>query len=165
MVRRRRPRMRTILALMLAAFLLVPMTAQAQDAGATLDAVAKALGAGSVTTIQYEGAGVVFAAGQSMTPGTSWPRFNLKSYARTVNYASASAREDQVRTQAENPPRAGGLQPIRGEQKLVFFVSGDQAWNVTGETAVATPVALAERQFQLWATPHGFIKAAMANNA
>ncbi len=39
------------------------------------------------------------------------------------------------------------------------------AWNVTGETAAPAPVALIERQLQLWTTPHGVIKAAMANNA
>ena len=106
--------MRLILSLLLTASLLTPLTTHAQDGKATLDAVAKALGASAVKSIQYEGAGVVFAAGQSMTPGTAWPRFNLKSYTRTVNYETAAAREEQVRTQAENPPRGGGLQPVRG---------------------------------------------------
>jgi len=36
---------------------------------------------------------------------------------------------------------------------------------VTGETAAPAPVALIDRQLQLWTTPHGVIKAAMANNA
>ena len=52
-----------------------------------------------------------------------------------------------------------------GEVRQVQVVSGDLAWNVTGETAAPAPVALVERQLQLWTTPHGLIKAALANNA
>jgi len=44
-------------------------------------------------------------------------------------------------------------------------VSGDFAWNVAGETAAPAPVALIERQLQLWTTPHGLVKAALAANA
>jgi hypothetical protein len=44
-------------------------------------------------------------------------------------------------------------------------VSGDLSWNVVGETVVPAPVALADRQFQLWSTPQGIIKAAMKYNA
>src|SRR5262249_19134488 len=42
---------------------------------------------------------------------------------------------------------------------------GDLSWNVVGETAVPAPVALADRQFQLWSTPQGIVKAAMKYNA
>jgi glyoxylase-like metal-dependent hydrolase (beta-lactamase superfamily II) len=45
------------------------------------------------------------------------------------------------------------------------MLSGDHAWNVMGETATPVPIALAARQFQLWSTPHGVVKAAMANKA
>ena len=51
---------------------------------------------------------------------------------------------------------------MRGEQKLLFLLSGDQAWNVAGDTATPAPITLADRQFQLWSTPHGVVKAAMA---
>ena len=132
---------------------------------ATLDDVAKALGAGSVKSIQYTGAGGAYAVGQSAVPGLPWPQFNAKSHTRSVNYDTASLRDEQVRTQALDPPRAGGLQPIRGEQRLDFQVSGDFAWNVVAEQPVSAPIALADRQFQLWATPHGVVKAALANNA
>jgi hypothetical protein len=62
------------------------------------------------------------------------------------------------------PPRGGGA-PAVGEARQVQVVSGDLAWNVTGETAAPTPVALVERQLQLWATPHGVVKTALAHNA
>ena len=152
-------------ALMALVVLLSPLTGYAQDGRATLDTVAKAMGASGLRSIQITGSGVNFAVGQNYTPDAPWPRFNVKGFTRTVSYDTASLRDDLVRTQAENPPRGGGLQPIRGEQRQSLVVSGDHAWNGTGETTVAAPIALVERQFQLWATPHGVIKAAIANNA
>src|SRR5437879_8821311 len=109
--------------------------------------------------------GVNYAVGQAQAPGGAWPRFNVKSLARSVNYETASLRDTSVRTQALDPPRGGGVQPIRGEQRQIFLVSGDHAWNVMGDAAVPAPIALIERQTQLWITPHGVVKAALANNA
>jgi glyoxylase-like metal-dependent hydrolase (beta-lactamase superfamily II) len=65
-----------------------------------------------------------------------------------------------TRTRTLEPPKGGGPY-VRGEHKAVGLLSGDYAWNVVGEAATAAPIALAERQFQLWSTPHGVIKAAM----
>ena len=132
---------------------------------ADLNDVAKALGAPSVKSIQYTGTGGVWAVGQSAVPGLPWPEYNVKSHTRSVNYETASLRDEQVRTQALDPPRSGGVQPIRGEQRLNLLVSGDVAWNIVGDQPASAPIALADRQFQLWATPHGVVKAAMARNA
>src|SRR5262249_16443049 len=99
------------------------------------------------------------------SPTVPWPRFNLKSFTRSVNYDTALLRDDLVRTQALDPPRGGSQQPLRGEQRQLFFVSGDHAWNVVGDVANPAPVALAERQVQIWMTPHGVLKAAAARNA
>ena len=142
--------------------LLAPCIADAQGGNPALVAVASALGADAVSTIVYGGEGVNYAPGQSQTPGTAWPKFGVKSYTREIHYGSASSRETIVRTQAENPPRGGGVQPVRGEQRQIFAVNGDHAWNVVGDAAIPAPIALAERQFQLWATPHGLVKAALA---
>jgi len=157
--------MRATLALIAALLLLTPPIARAQDSRAALDTVARAMGADNVKTLEYTGSGVNFAPGQSQTPGQRWPRFNLKTFTRTVNYDTATLRDDLVRTQAEDPPRGGGVQPVRGEQRQILVVSGEHAWNVAGEAVTPAPIALAERQMQLWTTPHGVIKAALANNA
>jgi glyoxylase-like metal-dependent hydrolase (beta-lactamase superfamily II) len=158
--------MHTVLGLITALALLVsPLAFSVQDAYADLNDVAKAMGATTVKSIQYTGTGGVYAAGQSVVPGLPWPEYNVKSHTRSVNYDTASLRDEQVRTQALDPPRSGGLQPIRGEQRLNLLVSGDLAWNIVGEQPVSAPIALADRQFQLWATPHGVVKAAMARNA
>jgi glyoxylase-like metal-dependent hydrolase (beta-lactamase superfamily II) len=155
--------MRSALALTAALFLALPSPVPAQEARAALEAATQALGA--VRTLEYTGSGTMFQAGQSPPPGQPWPRFNLKSYTRAVNYDTASLRDELVRTQGENPPRGGGQQPVRGEQRQVFAVSGDHAWNVVADAAVPAPIALAERRLQLWSTPHGVIRAAQASNA
>jgi glyoxylase-like metal-dependent hydrolase (beta-lactamase superfamily II) len=151
------------LILVMAVLALVAWPAAGQDAKTTLDNVAKAMGAADLKSIQYSGSGSTFAPGQSPAPGTPWPRFNAKSFIRTINYDAVSMRDEILRTQAETPPRGGGGQPVMGEQRQIQVMSGNHAWNQTGETT--TPNwAVADREYQLWLTPHGVIKAAMAHN-
>ena len=153
--------MRTLILVLTAVLLCSPVIADAQDNRAALEAVAKALGAGGLTSIEIQGGGTAFQVGQSYSAGTAWPQFNVRSFTRVVNYDTASFREEILRTRALEPPKGGGAY-VRGEHKLVSVLGGDHAWNVTGETATAAPLALADRQFQLWSTPHGVVKAAMA---
>ena len=143
--------------------LLFPLAATAQEA--SLDQVAKAMGAAAVKSIQYTGSGLNFQVGQNYSPDLPWPRFIVKSYTRAVNYETATLRDELVRLQGEDPPRGGGGQPVRGEQRQTFVLNGDFAWTVTGEVVNPTPVALIDRQLQLWTTPHGVVKAAMVNKA
>ena len=157
--------MRTTLALTAALLLALPLSVDAQDARATLAEAARALGTDGLKSLEYSGSGATFAFGQSAAPGQPWPRLTLKSFTRSVNYETASLRDENVRTQGDNPVRGGGQQPIRGEQRQSFWLNGAHAWNMMGPTAVPAFITLAERQFQLWATPHGVVKAAAANNA
>ena len=144
--------------------LLAPSLAFAQSRG-ELDRIAKAMGATNLKSIEITGSGTNYAVGQSAVPGAPWPRFIVKSFTRAVDYQAGAMRDEYVRTQGEEPPRGGGLQPIRGEQRQLFLMSGDYAWNVVNEAPVPAPITLAERRFQLWTSPHGVIKAALANKA
>src|SRR5439155_1565618 len=110
---------------------------------------------------EIQGSGVTFQVGQSAAPGMPWPQFNIRTFTRVVNYETASFRQEILQTRALEPPRGGGAY-IRGEHKLVTALSGDHAWNVTGDTAVPAPITLADRQFQLWSTPHGVVQTALA---
>lgn len=139
-------------------------TAAAQDARTVLQTVAKNMGTANVRTIQISGTGWNAAVGQSYSPSDNWPQFEMTSYTRTIDYDARSSREDLTRRQGNNPPRGGGGTPIQGEQRQVFIVSGNYAWNIQGETATPTPAAAEVRQLDLWLTPHGFLKAAMAGN-
>ena len=143
--------------------MLMPQLGYGQDAKKALAGVTKAMG--DPKSLQYTGSGILWQLGQSAYPGAQWPRFNIKSYTRAVNYDTMSMRDEVVRTQGENPPRGGGIQPIIGEQRQILLVSSTQAWNQAGENAVPAPAAAAERLQQLWLTPHGVIQAAMTHKA
>src|SRR5262245_61252891 len=147
------------------AIALISWTVYSQDARAVLEKAAQTLGAANLKSIQFSGTGFIYAVGQSPNPNAPWPKFNAKSYTRVINYETVSSREDFVRTQAENPPRGGGQQPLVGEQRQVLLISGDYAWNMAGNNAVAAPTTFAERLMNIWLTPHGLIKAAIANSA
>jgi glyoxylase-like metal-dependent hydrolase (beta-lactamase superfamily II) len=143
---------------------LMPRLGASQEAKAVLEGVTKAMG--DVKSLQYAGSGANFAFGQNVTPGTPWPRFNVKSYTRMVNYDTPAMQDTLVRTQAEPAARGGGGIPMVGEQRQNLMVSGTYAWTQTGENPPAPALAaVADRQHQLWITPHGVIKAAMKHNA
>jgi hypothetical protein len=122
--------MRKTLALMAMLVLLSPLAAHAQ--GVTLDGVSAALGAANLKSISVTATGSIFAVGQSAAAGGPWPKFNFKSYTRSLNYETASAREEHVRVRAEDPPRAGGI-PAIGESRQILLLSGDQpgTWSRT----------------------------------
>jgi glyoxylase-like metal-dependent hydrolase (beta-lactamase superfamily II) len=135
---------------------------EAQDAKAVLQAVAKNIGADTLRCITYSGTGWVGAVGQNFTPRDDWPRVELSSYTKTINFESRSAREEQVRRQGNYPARGGGGIPLQGEVRQTNMVSGDHAWSLQGINVTPQPAAAAQRQLDLWLTPHGFVKAALA---
>jgi len=144
---------------------------RAQDAKTTLDAAAKALGAANLNSIQFSGRGSDYIFGQPYDPNSPWPRFNLPTFTTTIDYTTPALRDDRRRGQVQNPPLGGGTQPLAAEMRQIWLLSGAYAWDLVGENAVpAAPErdqrsAVDGRLAQIWMTPHGFIKAAMAGNA
>src|SRR5579871_1609122 len=129
---------------------LVPGGAAAQDAKSVVENAVKAMGAGNLGSVRYSGSGFNYALGQAVNPSSPWPKFNVKTYERVIDFDAGASSQVMVRTQAENPPRGGGQQPIVGEQVQTQTVNFKQPW-----TAV----------FEAWITPAGFIKGAMTNAA
>jgi len=128
-----------------------------------LTAAAEAMGAASLNAIQYTGSGEVFSFGQAFEPGERWPRFIQRSYSAAISYQTPAMRLVQVRSQGEYPTRGGGAQPVGADQRTVSVVSGTFAWQEAGNQAVPNNGAAGDRRLQVWATPHGVIKAALAN--
>jgi hypothetical protein len=81
---------------------------QPQDVRALLQAVSKNIGADNLTTLEYNGAGMVAAPGQGYDPiptligiPESWPRFAVSNYTMTIEcehagHACASQRPRSV---------------------------------------------------------------------
>lgn len=133
--------------------MIVSWTLTAQDVTSVLQRAGTAMG-GTPKSIQYSGAGANYQFGQSVRPGGPWPKFIVRSYTAVIDYDTPSMRVELVRIQDH---------PDALEQRQVQVVSGSHAWNVAGENTVAAPAAVGDRLSQLWATPHGFLKAAAAN--
>jgi glyoxylase-like metal-dependent hydrolase (beta-lactamase superfamily II) len=138
---------------------------------ASLPDAAKALGAANINSLEFSGSGRWFQFGQAPNPTLPWPQFDVSSYNAIINYDNASARVRITRKQVIDP---GRVRPAPVEQKLEQYVSGKEAWNAvvpanspagTPPTITAQPAAAPERQAEIWATPQGFLKAALANNA
>jgi hypothetical protein len=91
--------------------------AAAQDARAVLQAASTAMGAANLKSIQYTGTTGWFGQfGQSFAPGENFPRTDVISYTRTIDYDARSSREDLTRRQS-NPP-------VRGEERRSWENSG-----------------------------------------
>jgi len=155
-----------------AALALVAMaagTAQAQDARGTLEAASTALGAATLRSVQYVARGSDFIFGQPYDGNSPWPRFNVTAMTLAIDYATPALLDDRRRTQAENPPLGGGFQPILGEIRQVWALNGPYAWDVAGQNAVpGAPErdfrsAVVGRTTQVFLTPHGFVKGALAS--
>jgi glyoxylase-like metal-dependent hydrolase (beta-lactamase superfamily II) len=143
-------------------FVAVMLAGCSRTAKSVVDDVGQAIGANNLKSIQYSGTGYIYAIGQSYQPTDRYSKFNLKSYTRLVDYEKGAMREEDVRTQFEDPPRGGGVQPVIGERRAVAFLSGGSAWNMGANGPAPTPAAAPERQVQLAITPHGWVKAAAA---
>ena len=119
--------------------------------------IAGAMGAANLNSIEYSGSGELFGFGQAYIPGERWPRFIQRSYNVAINYQTPAMRMNTVRSQGEYPPRGGA------DQRTIQVVSGKYAWTEGGAESNPNPNAVGDRLRQLWTTPHGVVKAAMAN--
>jgi len=151
------------------------VTTRAQDGATVIRAASAAMG--NPKSVQYSGTGWNSAMGQSFMPSEDWPKFELKTYMRALDYDARSSREEWERVQGNFPPRGGGGIPVydwpasvNGVWTQKFYVSGDFAWNVDGTTVSNAPrlstsaagMLRSIRQLDIWLSPHGALRAAMA---
>ena len=162
--------MRTLMIPSLVVAIAVASTACGPQAG-SLQAANDTLGAAQVNAIEFSGTGRWYQFGQAPAPNLPWPQFDVSSYTATINYAAPAARVQMARKQTIEP---GRVRPAPVEQKPDQYVSGTTAWNLaapagaapnTAPVAQPQPATVEERVMEIWATPHGFLKAAAANNA
>ena len=162
--------MRRLMIPSLALAIAVASAACGPQAG-SLQAANDALGATQVNSVEFSGTGRWYQFGQAPAPGTPWPQFDVSSYTAAVNYATPAARVQMTRKQTIEP---GRVRPAPVEQRPDQYVSGMTAWNLAAPAGAAPntppvaqpqPAAVEERVMEIWTTPHGFLKAAAANNA
>jgi glyoxylase-like metal-dependent hydrolase (beta-lactamase superfamily II) len=164
--------MRHIAALTIGCAILASVGACAGPQAGTMQAATESLGVAELRSIEYSGTGKWFQFGQAASPTLPWPAFDVSSFTATINYETPAARVQMERIQVVEPNRQ---RPAPVTQRPVQAVSGSHAWNLTpppgsapgtpATTAQPQPAAVEERTMEIWTTPHGFLKAAAANNA
>ena len=156
--------------LALAAVASTTLVAAGQQNGA-LAAAGKALNAEATTSIEYSGSGKWHLFGQSPNPTAQDPEYDMSSYTVTIDYVTASKHLVMVRRQTVEP---GRVRPAPHDERADEYVSGQTSWVVMppGGPATGLPPAnipedknVEERAMEIWATPHGFLRAAVANHA
>lgn len=139
--------------ILLTVFTLTTGSATAQNVQSVLQATATAMGMENLTSIEYSGTGWQGRVGQNVSPDRDWPRIELNSYTRTIDFATMSSKEQYTRAQG-------------GARQFTNFVSGTYAWNLNAQGQPVPQPATAElRRLEILLTPWGFIKGAMAPEA
>ena len=131
---------------------LMTAPAAAQSVQSVLQTVATAMGMENLTSIQYSGTGWQGRVGQNAAPDQDWPRVELTSYTMTIDFDTMSSKEEYVRE--------------GGTRQVTNLVSGDYAWTLNAQgQPVPQPAAAEVRRLEIFLTPWGFIKGAMAPGA
>jgi glyoxylase-like metal-dependent hydrolase (beta-lactamase superfamily II) len=133
------------------------------DAQTVIARANQAMGGVNLKTLRYSADGTGYTFGQAFAPGMAWPKITVHAMARSINYDSASMRDEVALSRAE--PRGGGGYPLQGEQRTDQYLSGALAWNQSATGPQPGPRFVADRVHQLWITPHGVLKAAQRNGA
>ncbi len=151
------------LALVALTALLAACASTPPDPYAVLRQAEQAIGGANLKSLHFSGSGTGSTFGQAYQPGMAWPGLNYSVLARQLDYENGALREEFGRSRSE--PTGGGATPLMGmgEARVTGFALGGLAWNGSGNTATAAPVALDTRIHDLWTTPHGVIKAALRN--
>ena len=162
---RRAPVQATLIACVLGLAGCTTLSPEAQTA-ALIARAETAMGSASLKTLTVSGRGSGASVGQAYAPGMAWPRLHLTALSRSLNFESASLREEFIRSRSE--PLGGGAVPEMGtgEARGVVLARESYAWDVAGIATVSAPAALPARVHDLWtSTPQGAIKAAVRMGA
>lgn len=151
--------------LMGSALIAVSADAQTQNVRTFLQTADTATGASKVNNVQYTGTGWIGFIGQNFSTIDDWPRVDLQTYTNTIDYGSASSKEEYVRVQGNNPARGGGAGfPIQGAPRTTNFVTANSAWTLNAMGGTQNQDDQTEiRKLMIAVSPHGFIKSAMAD--
>lgn len=146
---------------------LLPLVVGAQEM--TLQRAARILGADDLVGIEYVGDGKWHSIGEATVPGREWPRHDVTALVTTIDFTTPSQRVAMTRVETRTGrPRP----PLR--QQVDERLSGGWAWDMVvapgaGRDAPTQvqpqPVACDGRTSDIWATPQGFIKAAIDRRA
>ena len=146
------------------------LAAGGQQAG-TWQAASATLGVDRMTSIEFSGTGTWHHFGQETNPYAPPPAYELRKYVATIDYAKIARHVQLTGRFSIDPER---LTPVPKDRTNDENSVGDVSWNVGPPGGPATgnaprvlpdPEDAEERVMEIWATPHGFLRAAAVNHA
>jgi glyoxylase-like metal-dependent hydrolase (beta-lactamase superfamily II) len=120
--------------------------ARAQDAKTVLTTAARAMGVDTLDSIHYYGVGVGGNLGQNNNANQPWPLTAWNDYVRAIDFTQPASRATWA-TYAV--PVTGGAAALNANNQQLITPT-NQTW---------------AQQLEIWITPWGFLKGALANNA
>jgi len=144
----------------LAAGSLLPSMASAYKKPPPLVALRAEMRLDQIQSLEFEAHGKYFQFTQAPAPDLPWPPFTVDGYVATLDYARDAVHAKYHRVQVQEP----GRERPHAEATMDQYAASGMSWNLA-PAPTAIPSNLAERSAELWASPHGFVKAALANHA
>ena len=127
-----------------------PATAAAQDAKTTVENALRALGAASLNSVVYSGEAAYGNFGQSRTISFGLSSTSIRNYTRAIDFTKPALRETGI-----GVPVAGPRSP-----QLTGPAAAPRPFELTAPSSEGWPA-----QMEIWVTPWGFLKGALASNA
>ena len=159
--------MRRVLHAFCVVFLSLPLPAFAQ--GITLEQAAVALGAREVVALEYSGTGKWFRFAQAVQPGGAWPQHDVTGMVTTIDFIAPGQRVVMKRAESRTARARPAL-----VQQVDENLNGAWAWGMVPPVRARSdgaldvqpqPAARDGRVSDVWATPQGFIRAALERRA
>lgn len=129
---------------------MVSATAAAQDTKTIVENALRAMGAANLNAIVYSGEGAYGNFGQSRTISFGLSSTSIRNYTRAIDFTKPALRETGTAVPVAGPR----MPPLTGP------AAAPRPFELTAPLAEGWPA-----QLEIWVTPWGFLKGAVANNA
>jgi hypothetical protein len=154
--------MRKLITLAVACVLALAVVPSAQQPDA-LKAAADSLGAAKINTLQFQVRAQLLGRTEFL-PDRAVAARHREGYTASINYNTASMRQELVREMGTVMPRGGGG-PFTGDSARSWSSAEATRGSMpaappgaAAPPAAPAPAAAVERMLALWATPQGFVK-------
>ena len=128
----------------------LPVTAATQDARTVVEGALKAIGASNLNSVVYSGEAAYGNFGQSRTISFGLSSTSIRNYTRAIDFTRPALRETGIAV-----PIAGPRSP-----QITGPAAAPRPFELTAPSGEGWPA-----QMEIWITPWGFLKGALANNA
>jgi glyoxylase-like metal-dependent hydrolase (beta-lactamase superfamily II) len=127
-----------------------PTTTVAQDAKTVVEGTLQAMGAAHLNAIVYSGEGAYGNFGQSRTISFGLSSTSVRNYTRAIDFTKPAMRETGTAVPIAGPRTPQPTGPAAAPRPFELTAPLGEGWPA---------------QMEIWVTPWGFLKGALANNA